>query len=440
MRKQDARDIAVSAITAFRKRNAWSDGYLRNQIRANELSKRDAALATEITNGVLQNMLLLNYYIGYFSSVKFNKISPGILDILQVAVYQILFLDKVPDSAAVNDAVSRAKRNNPRAAGFVNAITRKISVSKDNLPEIKGNVEEIFSVKYSHPLWIVQKFIDTYGESEAEKILASYNEKSEAVVRVNTLETTEESLCKREFSSGLSFEKGIISDSLRVNFSGNIEKENAFSEGLFYIQDTASQIAARTLNPKKGAKVLDVCSAPGGKSFLMAQLMENEGEIISCDIHKHKLEIIASGAKKLGIKIIDAILADATEFRPEFDNCFDFVLADVPCSGLGIIRKKPDIRYKSATEISDLPKIQLEILKNAAKYVKAGGALLYSTCTVIPQENSDVVKAFLSENSMFYEEKEYFDIPKIENEFGITLLPHISGTDGFYMCKLRRKI
>ena len=440
MRKQDARDIAVSAITAFRKRNAWSDGYLRNQIRANELSKRDAALATEITNGVLQNMLLLNYYIGYFSSVKFNKISPGILDILQVAVYQILFLDKVPDSAAVNDAVSRAKRNNPRAAGFVNAITRKISVSKDNLPEIKGNVEEIFSVKYSHPLWIVQKFIDTYGESEAEKILASYNEKSEAVVRVNTLETTEESLSKREFSSGLSFEKGIISDSLRVNFSGNIEKENAFSEGLFYIQDTASQIAARTLNPKKGAKVLDVCSAPGGKSFLMAQLMENEGEIISCDIHKHKLEIIASGAKKLGIKIIDAILADATEFRPEFDNCFDFVLADVPCSGLGIIRKKPDIRYKSATEISDLPKIQLEILKNAAKYVKAGGALLYSTCTVIPQENSDVVKAFLSENSMFYEEKEYFDIPKIENEFGITLLPHISGTDGFYMCKLRRKI
>ncbi len=440
MRKQDARDVAVSAITAFRKRNAWSDGYLRNSIKANALSKRDAALATEITNGVLQNMLLLNYYIGCFSSVKFNKISPGILDILQVAVYQILFLDKIPDSAAVNDAVSRAKRNNPRAAGFVNAIARKISASKESLPEIKGTTEEILSIKYSHLIWLVRRFVKIYGESETEKILASYNKKADTVVRVNTLKTTEKALLEKETESGVSFGKGIISDSLRVSFSGNIENETAFSEGMFYIQDTASQIAARTLDPQKGAKVLDACSAPGGKSFLMAQLMENNGEITSCDIHKHKIDIISSGADKLGIKIIDARLSDATEFHPEFENAFDYVLSDVPCSGLGIIRKKPDIRYKTEEEISDLPQIQLDILKNTARYVKAGGALLYSTCTVVPEENSDVIKTFLSENDMFYEERDYFDIPRIENEFGITLLPHISETDGFYMCKLRRKI
>ena len=440
MRKQDARDIAVSAITAFRKRNAWSDGYLRNQIRTNELSRRDAALATEITNGVLQNMLLLNYYIKCFSSIKFNKISPGILDILQVAVYQILFLDKIPDSAAVNDAVSRAKRNNPRAAGFVNAITRKISASKDSLPAIEGAFEEVLSIKYSHPLWLVKRLIKSYGKDATVDILESYNQKTDAVVRVNTLRVTEEKLLETEFESGVSFEKGVISDSLRVKFSGNIESEKAFSEGLFYIQDTASQIAARTLAPQKGAKVLDACSAPGGKSFLMAQLMENDGDIISCDIHNHKLEIISAGAEKLDIKIIKAVLQDATEFNTEFENAFDFVLADVPCSGLGIIRKKPDIRYKTEDEIADLPQIQLEILENTARYVKKGGALLYSTCTVIPEENSDVVKAFLSENADFCEEREYFDIPKIENEFGITLLPHISGTDGFYMCKLRRKI
>lgn len=435
MKKQDARDVAVSAITAFRKRSAWSDGFLRNEIRANDLPARDAALATEIVNGVLQNMLLINYYISHFSSVKFNKISPGILDILHMAVYQIIFLDRVPDSAAVNDAVGRAKRNNPRAAGFVNALTRKISAEKLSLPEVKGSGPDALSVKYSHPLWLVDKLVSVYGKKETENILLSNNLKVKTSARVNTLKTTSEKLLEKEPD----FENGLISESVYVNFSGNVERKDTYANGLFYIQDFASQIAAKTLNPSPGACVLDACAAPGGKSFLMAQLMENTGSITSCDIHLHKLKLINHGAERLGIDIIDTMLCDASEFLPQFENKFDFILADVPCSGLGIIRKKPDIRYKSEKEIKDLPGLQLKILNNLSRYLKPSGALLYSTCTILPDENSRVAESFLENNGDFSEEKSYFDIPHIDNKYGITLLPHISGTDGFYMCKLRRK-
>ena len=434
MIKKDARDVAVSAITAFRKRSAWTDGFLRNEIRSNNLSQQDAALATEIVNGVLQNMLLINYYIKCFSSLKFNKISPGILDILQVAVYQILFLDRIPDSAAVNDAVKRAKRNNVRAAGFVNALTRKISVEKERLPEIAGTVPEKLSIQYSHPVWLVNRFISLYGVETTEKILAENNRKTSISVRINTLLITPQEFLEDEKD----FSIGIIPDSATIEHSRGIENREAFKNGKFQVQDIASQVAALTLRPEKNTSVLDACAAPGGKSFLMAQLMQNTGKLVSCDIYSHKIELIRARAKTLGIKNMTAMLQDASVFNPEFEDAFDSVLADVPCSGLGIIRKKPDIRYKDETELEKLPQLQLSILRNSARYVKKGGALLYSTCTVLPDENHEVIAAFLNDNDSFVEEKEYFDIPVINNPYGITFLPHISNTDGFYMCKLRR--
>ena len=370
--------------------------------------------------------------------MKFNKISPGILDILEMAIYQIVFLDRVPDSAAVNDAVNRAKKNNPKAAGFVNAITRKISSAKDSLPEIRESGTEKLSIKYSHPLWLAKKFVSVFGEETAEEILKANNKKTDVFVRVNTLKAKEEDVLDID-EDGMSFEKGIVPDSLILKVSGAMEQKKAFSDGLFYVQDTASQIAALTLNPKPESRVLDACSAPGGKSFLMAQLMENRGEIVSCDIHPHKLKLISDGAQRLGINIIRTKLSDATEFNRDFVDTFDYILADVPCSGLGIIRKKPDIRYKDGNEIEQLPVLQLEIIKNLSNYLRSGGTLLYSTCTILPEENSDVIETFLSENKDFFEVEEYFDIPCVKNKYGITLLPHISKTDGFYMCKLRRK-
>ena len=438
MRKKDARDVAVSAITAFRKRSAWSDGFLRNEIRANELTPRDAAFASEIVNGVLENSLLLNFYISKFSSIKLNKISPGILDILQMAVYQILFLDRIPDSAAVNDAVSRAKRNNPKAAAFVNAVARKVSASKENLPKPQGTFSEKLSVQYSHPIELVNLFISEFGEEETERILAENNKKSKVFARVNTLKTTREDLTAED-EEVLSFKAGRLDNSVEVSFSGNIEKSNAFANGHFHIQDEASQIAASLLAPKRGSRVLDACAAPGGKSFLLAELMENEGELVSCDIYEHKLELIKKGAKRLGIDIISTALRDASEFAHEFEKSFDYILADVPCSGFGIIRKKPDIRYKSVDEAGELPTLQLRILKNLSRYLKPEGTLVYSTCTILSRENSDVIEAFLKENGDFCEEKVKVMVPCKEEKHGITLLPHISGTDGFYMCKLRRK-
>ena len=437
MKKYDARDVAISAITAFRKKNAWSDGFLRNEIRRCELDFRDAGLASEITNGVLENSILLDFYISKFSSIKLNKVSPGILDILRMAVYQILFLDRVPDSAAVNDAVNRAKRNNPKAAGFVNAITRKISATKENLPEIEGSDEERLSIKYSHPKALVRLFVNEFGIEETETILSENNKKSPVFARVNTLKTTREKLIS-DSRDGM-FLKGRVSDSVKVTFSESIEKNREFINGEFHIQDEASQLAASLLAPKPGSRVLDACAAPGGKSFLLAELMENRGEIISCDIYEHKLKLIDDGAKRLDINIIKPKLQNAAEFLPEFENSFEYILADVPCSGLGIIRKKPDIRYKDAEDISELPKLQLEILKNVSRYLKNGGCIVYSTCTILSRENADIIKAFLKENPDFYEEEAIVPIPCVKEEYGVTLLPHISGTDGFYMCKLRRK-
>lgn len=435
----DARDVAISAITAFRKRNAWSDGFLRNKIREEELSGRDAALATSIVNGVLENSLLLNFYIGKYSSIKFNKISPGILDILQMAVYQILFLDRIPDSAAVNDAVTRARRNNPRAAGFVNAITRKISAEKENLPEISGKKEEVLSIKYSHPIELVNKLSAEYGFETTEKILRANNTPAKVTARVNTLKaTTEELLCKYQDQEGFSLSSAEIPNAVYVKFSGNIEKEDVYKNGELHIQDTASQIAALTLAPKKGARILDACAAPGGKSFTIAEIMQNEGEITSCDIYEHKLSLIREGAKRLGINIIKPTLSDASEYKEEYEKAFDYVLADVPCSGLGIIRKKPDIRYKDIEDIKNLPDIQKKILSNVSKYVKPGGTLVYSTCTIISDENSNVIESFLNNNNVFFEEKEYIALGSIESKYGRTFLQGRSETDGFYICKLRR--
>ncbi len=439
MKNINARDVAVAAITAFRKKNAWSDGFLRNEIKKNDLSPRDAALASEIAYGVLENRLLINYYISFFSSIKLNKISPGILDILQMAAYQIIFLDKIPDSAAVNDAVARAKRNNPKAAGFVNAVCRKLSSSKESLPEIKGNREEILSIKYSHPIELVKKLVLEFGYEETEKLIIENNKKPKTFVRVNTLKTTAATLLNKDSEATVSFFEGTIENSLGINFFGSVEKSEAFINGEFHIQDEASQIAASLLSPAKNSRVLDACAAPGGKSFLLAELMENTGEIISCDIYEHKLDLIRLGAKRLGIKTIKPTHADASVYTPEYADSFDFVLADVPCSGLGIIRKKPDIRYKSVEEISKLPKLQLEILKNVSRYLKPGGTLVYSTCTILSDENSRVVESFLKENSDFFEEKVDINIHFKAENYGLTLLPHISGTDGFYICKLRRK-
>ena len=432
----DSRQAALNTLIAYRREGAWSEAHLKKIVRASGMEPRDAALAAAICYGVLQNCMLLDFYIDEFSSVK--KINPKIRDILRIGAYQILFLDRVPQSAAVNEAVKMARKDNPHAAGFVNALLRKLAASRDSLPEPRGDAADRLAVKTSHPKWIVKKYQKIFGSS-AEEILLANNCVPDIIARVNTtLCDTAQVIESLEAQQVQAVPHEWMPECVVMKNPGSIEELSAFKEGLITVQDTASQIAAVSVGAKPGMRVLDACAAPGGKTFVLAQEIENQGEVWSCDIHPHKIELLNRGAERLKLSCVHTCLKDASEYDVRWAESFDAVLADVPCSGLGIIRKKPDIRYKDPEELKFLPEIQLGILKNVSRYVKPGGVLMYSTCTLLPRENVQVVNAFLEENPEFCREE--FFIPGTENTVcgDITLLPTVHGTDGFYICKMRR--
>ncbi len=437
--KKSARDTALSVLTACRKEGAWSDGSLKNAIKNNGLSSRDAALATHICYGVLQNRSLLDFYISAYCTQKADKLQPTVLDILRIGAYQMIFMDKIPSNAAVNEAVEMTKRSEcKKAFGLVNAVLRKIAANKDNLPAIPNECKvDYLALKYSHPKWLVERLVGILGD-EAEEYLAACNAPVPMTAQVNTLRAKREELLTELHRENIGAEEHPYLDSaFTVTGSGNLEALDAFLRGDFTVQDTASRLAVLAADPKAGEKVLDCCAAPGGKSFAAAMLMENSGSITSCDIHPHKLKLIENGAKRLGIDIIETALADGKVQREDFVGAFDTVICDAPCSGLGIIRKKPDVRYKDPVALKGLPNIQKAILENVSSYVKPGGTLLYSTCTILPEENEEVTEGFLASHSEFT--KEIFTLPGVGEVWGqVTLWPQRYGTDGFYICKLRR--
>lgn len=439
-----AREAALRTLAAQRKSGAWSETYLSNLIEKEHMDPRDAALAAKICYGVLQNMTLCDYYISAYSTVKPAKMEPMVLDILRLSVYQIAFLTKIPHSAAVNEGVALVKKYaNPGAAGLVNAVLRKISANTENLPlPPKNDFREYLSIIYSHPLWLVNEFCDSLGEAEAERLLAANNGHVPTTAQVNTLKATAEEVTDKLTAAGVSVKAHPwLPDCLELSDTGSIGELKAFMDGEIIIQDAAARLAVIAAAPEPGTAVLDACAAPGGKSFAAAMLMENRGSILSCDIHEKKLGQIAEGARRLGIDIIQTRARDAKSFSNELAEAFHTVIADVPCSGMGIIRKKPDIRYKDPARLEELPQVQLKILSNLSKYVMPGGALLYSTCTVLDRENRGLVTGFLENHPEFKAEE--FSLPghigRVETGM-ITLLPHIHGTDGFFICKLRKKL
>lgn len=429
-----ARAAALEVLERCRRNNAWSSAALDSVITKYSLDCRSAALASNICLGVMQNCTLCDFYIDYFS--KSSKIEPKVRDILRSAAYQLLFMDRIPDNAAVNEAVNQTKNlGYSRASGFVNAVLRKISNNKDKLPEIPNEgTADYLSLKYSQPKWLAEKIINEKGYSFAEAFLAANNSAPKTAIQINALKISREEFERRLTESGTEFcRHEWLPNCLYV--SGNVTAIYGFDEGLFYVQDAAARSAVTAAGLSTGLKVLDACSAPGGKSFAAAIDMHNCGSIVSCDLHEKKLNLIRQGADRLGISIIRTEAADARVKREEE---FDAIIADVPCSGLGVIRKKPDIRYKKSEELSELPKIQLAILKNLANNLKVGGVFIYSTCTVLKAENEDVVSEFLKENDSFSAED--FTLPngkKSENGM-YTFWPNVDGTDGFFVCKLRR--
>ena len=431
-----ARETALNALIACRKDGAWSNGVLKDYIKRDRLDSRDAALATRLCYGVLQNRQRLDFYLKQFLTGKLSNLHPVVRDILHLGLYQMKELDKIPVSAAVNESVTLTKKynKNPKAASLVNGVLR-------NAARRQWQEPVSYADKYSHPDELISLLKANLPKGTLEPMLIADNGSPETTVQVNTLKITLEALQKRLEGEGVTAKPhGWMENCLVLSGTGNLEKLAAFREGLFYVQDAAAKLSVLCAALTPGQAVLDCCAAPGGKSFAAAIAMEGNGSITSCDVHPHKAELIANGAARLGIEMINARCQDATAFVAEWEGKMDTVIADVPCSGLGIIRKKPDIRYKDLNEMKALPALQLQILKNQARYVRPGGVLLYSTCTLVRAENEAVVEAFLKDDPDFFLEKLPLPAAFPENTYGmLALVPGEYDTDGFFIAKLRRK-
>ncbi len=434
----DARTTALTALIACRRQGAWSDGILKEYTARDRLERRDAALCAQLVYGVMQNRMLLDFYLAQVVAMPLEKLQPAMLDVLRLAAYQILLLDKIPDSAAVNAAVEQTKRYvNIKAAGMANGALRALARRKDEL-----QMPQDLATRCSYPQALVELLADSLGEDQIEAFLKAGNEPVPTCLQVNPLLADAQEVEDAFLAQGISFEKHPwLGGCYLVRGTGELSKLDLFEAGKVYVQDPSAKLAAQAAGVRAGMRVLDTCAAPGGKSFAAAMAMDNTGSITSCDIHAHKLQLIEKGAQRLGISIIGARQADASKFYEEFENGFDVVIADVPCSGLGVIRKKPDIRYKELAPLEHLPAVQAAILENVSRYVKPGGALVYSTCTVLKRENEDVVQAFLTLHPEF--SCEPFRTPErfqTENNGMLTLLPQRDAADGFFICKLRKNV
>lgn len=411
----NARKTAVKVLVKIEKEGTYSNLGVAEALKNSELKLQDKYLATAIIYGVLDRKITLDYILSKFLKTHINKTEPFTLMVLRSALYQIKYMDKIPESAAVNEAVKIMKSSKfSRNAGFVNGVLRSVLRTDVEIP--KGDSAEDLSVRYSCPLWIVESFLKDYGLADTKALLEESLKPAPTVLRINTV--------KADISE-IEKEYEIKENSIELTKGIDISNSELYKKGLVYAQDYASQKAVEVLNPKSGDRVLDLCSAPGGKAFTMANLMGNKGEILACDLYPHRVELIERTAKRLGLDIIKTAVADATRYNPKLGE-FDCVLCDVPCSGLGVIRRKPEIKYNALPCLEELKNIQLSILKNAVKYLKKGGKLLYSTCTLRREENEKLVISF---------QKEYNDLCKVYEH---TFMPHKDGTDGFY-CALFEK-
>lgn len=436
-----AREVAMLTLAACERQGAWSDGHLKRKLKEAHLDSRDAALATRLCFGVLQNRMLIDWHLSSFCHIPLHKLDLNVLCILRVAVYQLLFLDKIPSSAAVNEAVKLTKKycRNPRASGMVNGILRSI-LRQESLAMPDGADEtERLSIMYSHPRWLVEEFLPVLGIEGTRALLSADNEQPPITAQVNICKATVQQVIEALGAEGVAARAHPwMENCLILTGTGNLEQLKAFRDGLFYVQDCAARLAVTVAQLQPGMKVLDCCAAPGGKSFAAGMDMKNRGEVISCDIHPHKIKILEAGKERLGIGIISPKLQNAAEPNEEWFGAFDAVITDVPCSGLGIIRKKPDIRYKDPEPLKGLPAVQRAILDNCSQYVKPGGVLIYATCTLLKRENEDVVVDFLAKHPEFCSEQLNLPVSGGEREM-LTFWPHIHGTDGFFAAKLRKK-
>lgn len=414
----NARKVAVDALLKVEKDKAYSNLTLNETLKQANLSDLDKSFATALFYGTLDRKITLDYFLDSLTKTPFSKTEPFTKTVLRTALYQILYMDKIPNSAAVNEAVKIMKNSKKRAqSGFVNAVLRSALRQELILPQD-------LSVKYSCPEWITNELVKDYGKTDAEKILADTFSSPSTYLRVNNIKISAEKLSEK-----IGVKNEICENGSAVKLLGGItfEQNECYKKGYFHIQDLSSQRAVKMLELKSGERVLDTCAAPGGKSFTMAEIMENTGEIISCDLYKTRTELIEKSAKRLGLTCIKTFTADACKFDEKL-GLFDAVLCDVPCSGFGVIRRKPDIKYKSEQlDFKKLEETQQTVLQNAVRYLKNGGRILYSTCTLRKSENEAQVEKFIKNNPDF-------EIVQMH-----TFLPFADFTDGFFAALIKRK-
>lgn len=434
--KINARQIAYEVLLKVFKDNAFSNLALDAALKKARLDVRERAFASALVYGVCERIISLDYTIEKYLSKPLSKLKPQVLAILRLGAYQLLFMDGVPDSAAVNESVNLSKNNGcSYASGLINAVLRKISKNGFLLPE-ETDINEYLSVKYSCPKWLIEKWNEEYGNERTKDILTYSLRKNRISLRVNTLKITAEKLADSLKSRGISCEPGITRNSLLISeLPCSVEELDEFKNGFFHVQGIPSQLCAETLGAKNGDTVFDLCAAPGGKSFTVAEIMNNTGKVKAFDLYESRVSLIKSGALRLGLDNVSADIADASVFDETLGKA-DCVLCDVPCSGLGIISKKPEIKFKKKEELESLPEIQYSILKNGSRYVKEGGRLVYSTCTLSKAENEDVCRRFLDENSCFYAEKPFFTSG---DECFTTVFPNENNSDGFFVALFVRK-
>ncbi|MEE1011800.1 MAG: 16S rRNA (cytosine(967)-C(5))-methyltransferase RsmB [Acutalibacteraceae bacterium] len=433
---KSARQVAFEALLKVHRDGAYSNLVVDSLLKENkDLDERDKAFVCNLVYGTLDRLILIDYNLGLYLNQPVKKLKPELHTILRMGTYQLLFMDKVPSRAAVNESVNLAKVNKSAfAASLVNAVLRRVSDNGVQLPEGGENSTEYLAVKYSCPEWIIELWADAYGIENAVALAEKALEAAPVVIRVNTTKTTPDDLINKLADEGVTAEKSdIIPNALIISNTGSVEELEAYKEGLFHAQDIASQLCCMALDAKEGETVFDLCAAPGGKTFTIAENMNNTGIVRSFDIYQSRVELIKSGAERLGLDNVYTYLSDASIFNENYGFA-DKVLCDVPCSGLGIIRRKPEIRFKKKSEIDGLPEIQYRILCNAVKYLKDGGRLVYSTCTLNPQENSQVCDRFLSEHPEFSAVEVHPDLPRYgEGDKYLTLMPHLHSTDGFFV-------
>lgn len=440
----NTRNIALKILLSVEQDGAYSALVLNNSIKENKLNHLDSSFVCALVYGVLERKLTLDYIIKQYSKIPLRKIDIKTKLILRLGILQLLFMDKVPDSAAVNESVNLAKKNKlHKSTGFINGILRSITRAevKYKLPDEKNDKLLFLSVKYSCPQDIIRLWIESYGEENAVGILKSLSGRPQLTARVNTLKTNADELIEELAQENVKAEESpVIDNALLLTDTGSIENLKAHKEGKLYIQDCASQLCIKALDPKPDDTMLDVCSAPGGKSFTAAQYMENTGAIYAFDIYEHKLKLINDTAQRLGITNIKTAIRNADTETSDLPLS-DKVLCDVPCSGLGIILRKPEIRYKDDLFNPDLPKLQYRILCNTARFVKAGGTLVYSTCTLNPAENQKNAEKFLREHPDFEPLALNLNVKRLIEEpmHMLTLFPQANGTDGFFISAFKKQ-